>query len=147
MSSTHIQDKCYLVDYFKVIILLSISSMRRHPFISGAMVRFYVHLNRGLCNQVYVPCVLSRSVASDSFAASWTVAHQAPLFMGSFRREFWSRLHFLLRGDLPDLGIEPVSSISCIAHVSLLLNHQRRLDVCICQNPTSRAGPFCFSWP
>ena len=30
----------------------------------------------------------------------WTVAHQAPLFMGFFRQEYWSGLHFLLQGIL-----------------------------------------------
>ena len=84
--------------------------MRWHPFISGVMVAFsmcalyfwgdgsilYVCLNRDLWPDV-CSCVLSQSVMSDSFATSWTVAHQAPPFMGFFRQEFWSRLHFLLQ--------------------------------------------------
>ena len=32
----------------------------------------------------------------------WTVAHQAPLSMGLFRQEYWSRLPFPSPGDLPD---------------------------------------------
>ena len=43
------------------------------------------------------------------FATSWTVAHQAPLFMKFPRREYWSGLWFPPPGDLPDPGIEPVS--------------------------------------
>ena len=39
----------------------------------------------------------------------WTVAHQAPLFMGFSRQEYWSRLPFPSPGDLPDPGIEPGS--------------------------------------
>ena len=39
----------------------------------------------------------------------WTVAHQAPLFMGFSRQEYWSGLPFPSPGDLPDPGIEPVS--------------------------------------
>ena len=39
----------------------------------------------------------------------WTVARQAPLFMGFPRQEYWSRLPFPSPGDLPDSGIEPTS--------------------------------------
>ena len=41
--------------------------------------------------------------------APWTVAPQAPLFMGFSRQEYWNRLLFPSPGDLPDPGIEPVS--------------------------------------
>ena len=40
----------------------------------------------------------------------WTVACQAPLYMGFSRREDWSGLPFLSPEDLPDPGIEPKSS-------------------------------------
>ena len=40
----------------------------------------------------------------------WTVAHQAPLFMGFPRQEDWSGLPFPSPRDLPDPGIEPTSS-------------------------------------
>ena len=40
----------------------------------------------------------------------WTVACQAPLFMGFSRQEYWSRLPLLSPGDLPDPGIEPRSA-------------------------------------
>ena len=46
---------------------------------------------------------------SDSFVTPWTVAHQASLFMGFPRQEFWSGLPFPSPGDLPDLGIKPAS--------------------------------------
>ena len=52
---------------------------------------------------------LLSSVMSDS-ATLWTVAHQAPLSMGFFRQEYWSELSFPSPRDLPDPGIEPVSS-------------------------------------
>ena len=39
---------------------------------------------------------------------SWTVAHQAPLFMGFSRQEYWSELPFTSR-DLLDPGIIPGS--------------------------------------
>ena len=43
---------------------------------------------------------------------TWTVAHQAPLFMELSRQEYWSRLPFLTPGELPDPGIEPMSLVS-----------------------------------
>ena len=43
------------------------------------------------------------------FAASWTVAHQAPLSMGFSRQEYWSGLPYPSPGDLPNPGIEPGS--------------------------------------
>ena len=42
----------------------------------------------------------------------WTVAHQAPLFMGFSRQEYWSGLPFPSPGDLPDQGIKPRSLAS-----------------------------------
>ena len=49
---------------------------------------------------------------SDSFATSWTVAHQDALSMGFSRQEYWSGLPFPHPGDLPDPAIEPESSAS-----------------------------------
>ena len=43
------------------------------------------------------------------FVTPWTVAHQAPLFMGFSRQEYWSELPFPSLGDLPDPGIKPGS--------------------------------------
>ena len=47
-------------------------------------------------------CVLSHVWC---FETLWTVAHQAPLSMGFFRREYWSGLPFSPPRDLPDPGI------------------------------------------
>ena len=44
-----------------------------------------------------------------TLATSWTVACQAPLSMEFSRQEYWSGLPFSSPGDLPDLGIKPVS--------------------------------------
>ena len=43
------------------------------------------------------------------FATPWTVAYQAPPFMGFSRQDCWSGLPFPSPGDLPDPGIEPRS--------------------------------------
>ena len=53
--------------------------------------------------------LFSWSVVSDSFATTWTVAHQVPLSMEFPRQEHWSGLPFPSPGDLPDPGTEPVS--------------------------------------
>ena len=46
------------------------------------------------------------------FATLWTVAYQAPLFMGFSRQEYWSGLPFPSPGDLPDPGIKPGSRVA-----------------------------------
>ena len=38
----------------------------------------------------------------------WSVIHQAPLYMGLSRQEYWSGLPRPPPGDLSDAGIEPV---------------------------------------
>ena len=43
------------------------------------------------------------------FMTPWTVAHQAPLSMGFPRQEYWRELPFPPPGNLPDLGMEPMS--------------------------------------
>ena len=41
----------------------------------------------------------------------WTVTRHAPLSMGLSGKEYWSGLPFPPPGDLPDLGIVPVSPV------------------------------------
>ena len=43
------------------------------------------------------------------FGTPWTVARQAPLFMGFSRQEYWIGLLFPPPGDLADPGVEPAS--------------------------------------
>ena len=45
-----------------------------------------------------------------TFVTPWTVACQAPLSMGFPRQEYWNGLPFPSPGDLPEPGIEPMSS-------------------------------------
>ena len=54
--------------------------------------------------------LFSRSVVPNSFETLWTVAHQAPLSMGFLRQKYWGGLPFPSPGDLPDPGLEPMSS-------------------------------------
>ena len=43
----------------------------------------------------------------SDFAIQWTVACQAPLFMGFSRQEYWSGLPFPSLGNRPDPRIKP----------------------------------------
>ena len=56
--------------------------------------------------------LFSHSVMSNSFPSPWTIAHQAPLFMGFSRQEYWSGLPFPSPGDLPNMDWTWVSWIS-----------------------------------
>ena len=55
--------------------------------------------------KIYV-CMLSRFSCVWDRVTPWTVAHQAPLFMGFSRQESWSESPCPPPGNLPDLGIE-----------------------------------------
>ena len=62
-----------------------------------------VHVYNGIL------CVCAQSLSCVRlFAIPWTIALQAPLFMGFSRLEYRSGLPFPSPGDLPDSGIEPV---------------------------------------
>ena len=57
---------------------------------------------------IFVHFVLSLSRV-ELFATPWTVACQAPLFMGILQKEYWRRLPCPPTGDLPSPGKEPRS--------------------------------------
>ena len=63
-------------------------------------------------NKIYCCCLVAKSYSSS--AIPWTVARQAPLFMGFSRQEYWSELPFTTPGDISHAGIECVSWISCL---------------------------------
>ena len=54
-------------------------------------------------------CVLRHFSRVQLFATPWIVAHEAPLFMGFSRQEYWSGLPCPSPGDLPEPGIKPES--------------------------------------
>ena len=60
------------------------------------------------CVCVFV-CVHACSIMSDSFETLWTVAGQALLSMGFFRKEYWSGLPFPSPGDLHNPEMELTS--------------------------------------
>ena len=62
------------------------------------------------CCPLHPMCMLSCSVSRvELFATPRTVAHQASLSIGFSRHGYWSGLPSPPPGDLPDLGIQPVS--------------------------------------
>ena len=70
-------------------------------------------------------CLLSCFSHVCPFVTLWAVAHQAPLSIGFSRQEYWSGLPCPPPGDIPDLGIDPVSYVSCIGQ--WILYHQCHL--------------------
>ena len=59
-------------------------------------------------------CMLSCFSHVQLFVMLWTVAHQALLFMGFSRQEYWSGLPCPPPGDLLDPGIKPMCSMSLV---------------------------------
>ena len=57
-------------------------------------------------------CMLSHSSYVQLFATLWTVALQAPLYMGFSRPEYWSGLQCPPPHGLPNPGIEFMSPAS-----------------------------------
>ena len=74
----------------------------KHVLLIPCKLTNYAFFNKCVC-----VCV-SRSVMSNS-VIPWTVAHQAPLFMGLSRQEYWRKQPFPSPGDLSKPGIEPGS--------------------------------------
>ena len=54
--------------------------------------------------------LFSHYVVPNFLATPWTVTLQAPLSVEFSRQEYWSGLPFPSPGDLPDPGMEPMSS-------------------------------------
>ena len=73
---------------------------------------FFFHIHIIHYKSTHVLCYGQSLQACLTLCVLWTVARQAPLSMGSFRQEYWSALPCPPPGDLPDLGIEPISLAS-----------------------------------
>ena len=69
-----------------------------------------IPLNQNLIQRNGVGAKLLSQV--QLFATPWTVAPLSPLSIGFSRQEYWSGLPCPPPGDLPDPGIEPISTIS-----------------------------------
>ena len=73
----------------------------------------------------YFVCMPNHFSHVQLFATLWNIVWEAPLSVGFSRQEYWSGLSCPPPGDLPGLGIKPVSlALSPILQAdSLLLNH------------------------
>ena len=79
-----------------------------------SLTRLFIFLLLGLrVLHIFWICVQSLSCV-QIFAASWIIAHQAPLSMGFPREEYWSGLPFPCPGNLPVPGIETRSLASSV---------------------------------
>ena len=74
------------------------------PQLGGQSLAWLWHVNR-------YPAFKWKSFSRvQLFVTPWTVAHQAPLFVGILQgKKYWSGLPFLSPEDLPDTGLKPVS--------------------------------------
>ena len=95
--------------------------------------------------------MLSRFSHVQLFVTLWTIALQAPLFMGFSRQEYWSRLPFLPPGDLPMQGSNP--SLPSLLHWqvdSLPLAPPRKPDLnsaeCQMKSPCLQKGEAGVAW-
>ena len=76
-------------------------------------------------------------VCSVMFVTSWTIARQAPLFMGLPRQEHWSGLSFPSPGDLPNPEIQPVSLASPVLagrFFNTAPPGKEYMDILLCKN-------------
>ena len=98
--------------YYKTVSLAIISSQNRSRISRTLKTCLFVSLMK-THTLLLMRGRKERKVKSLSrvqlFATPGTVAYQAPLSMGSSRREYWSGLPFPSPGDLLDPGIEPRS--------------------------------------
>ena len=58
---------------------------------------------------LFLLLLFSHGSHAQPFATPWTIAYQAPLSMEFPRQEYWSGFHFLLQGNLSDLGSNPTA--------------------------------------
>ena len=84
--------------------------MNRASPVPGALLAFCI--NQGISASFFLLYFLIGRLQITRFLSikrpehPWTVAHQAPLSMGSPRQQYWSGLPFPPPGDLPDSRIE-----------------------------------------
>ena len=104
-----------------------------------------------------IACLLSRLSHVRLWATLWTVAHQAPLYVGFSRQEYWSWLHALLHMIFPTQGWNPglwavilqdkykkingqtihlCSAIDCISAIAQFLKFTLRTSLSLSETPS-----------
>ena len=106
------KDKVYTLAM--CIIIFFSPFLPHHPHLMGGWCE--LHKGREFCVWLMNISYMCRTVSEVKsfscvwlFATPWCVAHQAPLFMGFSRQEYWSGLPFPSPGALPNPGTEPRS--------------------------------------
>ena len=78
----------------------------------------------------FTACMPSHFSCVRLFATPWTVACQVPLVPGIFQTKYWHGLPCLPPGDLPNLGIKPMSPAApALQTDSLPLSHQGKHNI------------------
>ena len=89
-------------------------------------------------------CMLSCFSHIWLFVTPWTIAHQAPLFMGFSRQEYWSGLPCPPSEDLPDPGIKPVP-LTSPARTDRFLTTSTT-TILLCKTGPQHITPIFNSW-
>ena len=87
----------YLTSLSFSAFLLSASKCQSAPILNSENTALHIFPGVGVQS---LSCV-------RLFGIPWTVAHQAAMFMGLPKQQYWSGLPFPSPGALPDPGIEP----------------------------------------
>ena len=90
------------------------------------MFHLYFFLRPSLIAFKFCCCLVTQSF--PTLGTPWTVAHQAPLFLGFSRQEYWSELPFPSPRDLADSGIKALSPVLQVD--PLPLSHLGSLQSC-----------------
>ena len=80
------------------------------------------------------------------FATPWIIAHQAPLFMGFSKQEYWVGCHALLQGIFPTKKLNPC--LLWLLHgtwILYLLSHLDHPFPFLPPSQTSRLCCYCYS--
>ena len=113
-SKSQIYNKIYseashpLHPLYPVIISLFFPLSVNNQFISFQLIFPYVHMSRHMyIFLTWTVCVCLATRSCPTLCNPWTVARQAPLFMGFSRQGYRSGLPFPSPGDFPDPAIGP----------------------------------------
>ena len=102
---------------FMSLLFMLVKNLKQSNCLQRKKIMCVIVMQLNSCNNENV-CVCVRTCVLSCvqlLATQWTVAHQAPLSMEFSRQEYWSGLPFPSPGDIPDLGIETSSPVSCIS--------------------------------
>ena len=106
--------------------------------------RLKSHTRFGVVDSERFSCVCAQAPRRVRlFVTLWTAAPQAPLSMGFSRQEYWRGLPFPPPGDLPSIGIELWTLVSCIGRQ--VLYHWAAWELFIWDvNKNTAAGWWCL---